>query len=320
MHLDFEEQIDLLEERKMKIGNRTRAVSKLKHINYYKLKEFAEPISKVEDINGQKIRTYENVSFEQVLVRYYQDKNLRIYLMHAIEKIEISIKTQLGYVLGQGNYGPFGYLKFNNWCNRDKYCKYYLQDQEDVFKSRLKKKMRHSEHSELKSKKNLNNKSFPSVWLMIDLLTFGDVLKLLEYMSTKNLQTIAKTYDCSTAELMSWLKCLKFIRNACAHNSNVIDLKLRTTPTVKEEWKEYLFKYENKENKYTDRIAVVLFVLHHFIKEINPNYNFKDIGCSIAKLVDKDTKKANILGFKEIDSIHKISGKPRKKKRIHKKS
>ncbi|WP_072240963.1 Abi family protein, partial [Listeria monocytogenes] len=306
-HLDFNEQINLLESRGMSVDDKRRAQKKLENIGYYKLKEFAQPLSKVkEDESGNKIRRYDGVKFDSVLTRFYQDKNLRIYLMHAIEKIEISLKTKLAYILGAGSYGPFGYLSFSNWCNREKYCKYFLIDHQRKFKFRLREKVRLSNYGEIKDKSNQNEEGFPSVWLMIDVLTFGDVLVLIDYMSIRNLNTLSNFYNCTPKELTSWLKCLKFIRNLCAHNSNVIDVKLKTTPIIKIDWKNILYKFEGKTNKYTDRLAVVLCIIKHFTNEINPTYHYDNISRSIFKIINKDEKNAQIIGFANIAAFEEM--------------
>ncbi|MFX3995876.1 Abi family protein, partial [Streptococcus suis] len=65
-------------------------------------------------------------------------------------------------------------------------------------------------------------------------MTFGQIINLIELMSTNNIRQIAKPYDCSDAELLSWLKCLNLLRNMCAHHSNIIDLKMNTTPILRE--------------------------------------------------------------------------------------
>ncbi|WP_254559638.1 Abi family protein, partial [Salmonella enterica] len=83
---------------------------------------------------------------------------------------------------------------------------------------------------------------------------FGDIVELLDLMSNKNLKALADYYNCTPDQLKSWLKSLKFIRNNCAHNSTVIDIKLKTSPMMLEEWKEYLFI--NQKNEVTRRLAI----------------------------------------------------------------
>ncbi|MDN2939726.1 Abi family protein, partial [Streptococcus suis] len=56
----------------------------------------------------------------------------------------------------------------------------------------------------------IDNMKYPPIWLAINLMTFGQIINLIELMSTNNIRQIAKQYDCSDAELLSWLKCLNF--------------------------------------------------------------------------------------------------------------
>ncbi|XUD12734.1 hypothetical protein IGJ55_001913 [Enterococcus sp. AZ170] len=113
--------------------------------------------------------------------------------MHAIEKIEVSLKTKVAYILGK-NYKAYGYLNFSSWCNREEYCKYYLKE-----------KIRLSSSHDIKDKKNLNANGFPTIWLTVDVLTFGDILVLLQLMSKNNLRKLASYYGYTAEELMSWL-------------------------------------------------------------------------------------------------------------------
>ena len=50
-HLNFNEQIGLLISRNMDVKDKEDAVNVLKHINYYKFKEFAEPFCSKENDN-----------------------------------------------------------------------------------------------------------------------------------------------------------------------------------------------------------------------------------------------------------------------------
>ena len=90
--LSWQEQLDLFKSRGMKVTDND--VDKIKNISYYRLKEFARPLSTISKKDGVTSISYNGVEFKEVLTRYYQDKNLRIYLLHAIEKIEVSIKTE----------------------------------------------------------------------------------------------------------------------------------------------------------------------------------------------------------------------------------
>ena len=296
--LSFKKQLEQFQNRGMEFDNWEFAEKMIQQVGYYRIKEAAYPLAKVVN----KELTYEGVRFRDVITRYLQDKNLRVYLLHSIEEIEVSIKTQFSNTLGLK--GPFTYLNFSSWCNREEYCKHYLNDQQKNFIYRLKNKMRTSNSRDIKDKKNLNEKKLPTVWLATDILTFGDILHLLELMSNSNLKKIADCYDCTPKEFLSWIKCLKFVRNICAHNANIIDIKLSTTPKIIEDWYPLLFQFS--DGKYTDRIAVVLCIINRMLLNVNPNYNYNKIYSPVSTIISRNDDIAKTLGFKSYTCLSEL--------------
>lgn len=299
-HEDFEGQLEMFKRRGMRVNSSENGIKKLSNISYYKIKEFARPYSKEIFIDGKKELIYENISFEQIITRFYQDKNLRIYLLHAIEKIELSFKTRFAYLLGE-KYGPFGYLEFNNWCNKKKYCKYYLNDQEKIFKRNLQNIISRDDNKMLSEFFKENKKlKYPPIWIVTEILTFGEILKLYELMSVTNRTAIASFYGAHTPEFVSWLKNLKLLRNMSAHNSNVLDIKLKSVPYIRDEWKKYLYTFNNRngDELITDRIGRSIIVLKYLVEEINPGYGLGNIYTAFLKIVKRSDDAAQKLGFK----------------------
>ena len=300
-HLEFKEQIELLKSRHMVFKDEEKAIEVLQHINYYKIKEFAEPFCSLQD---EKLN-YGNISFEYVLKRYRTDKHLRMNLFDAIEYIEVSIKTNLSYILGLDTLGAYGYLNFSSWCNRKEYCRHYLLEKEREFKNKIKKYLLTTTNKEIARKLNDEKKDYPPVWLLINILTFGDLVKLIELLSTSKLKKLAKQYgDISGEQLLSWLKTLNLVRNLCAHNSNLVDLKLKTTPKIHSSWQDIL--YINKKGKYTNRLASVLCIVDKLLGKIDSEYNFKSIKMSLEKITDKDDTYYEMLGFKNKDALEEL--------------
>lgn len=300
--LSFEKQLDLFAERGMDV--KPDDIHKLEQISYYRIKEFARPLSTAKNENGQSRISYEGISFSDVLTRYYQDKNLRIFLLHAIEKIEISLKTKVSYILGS-KYGAFGYLDFSNWCDRQRNSKYTVEKKQYYFKKGLQTAVSRSYSSDIKKSHNQETDGFPTVWLAFDVLTFGELVRIIEMMSASNQRLLAQYYGCTAKELVSWIKCLHFIRNVCAHNSNVIDLKLKTSPIYRKEWNSFLYQFSSgkKNERASNRIAVVLVILKHFVCMINSQYSWRNIAKSITTICAGKERNANLLGFKSLSQV-----------------
>lgn len=297
-HLSFEEQLNKFIERNMISNDHQRDAKKLQHISYYKFKEIADPFS-VKHYTGDGTHTidYQQVQFTDMVARFYQDKNLRLHLLHAIEKIEISFKTQFAYLLGE-KYGPYGYLNFSTWSNRKKFNKNSILKAENKFKHNLKNKIKYNPSEELKNQ--TRNTDFPTVWLAINLLTFGEILNLFELMSIDNQRKVSDIYNMTPNKLISRIKTVRLVRNLCAHNSNIIDLKLTTTPQLNKEEREYVFHFTNGQP--TNRLAVPTIVICDFVKQINKNYIFRNIKKCV-RTICRSNALAKQFGFKSQDSV-----------------
>ncbi|EGC78155.1 hypothetical protein E4N83_02365 [Treponema denticola] len=298
--LTFEEQIDLFIQRGMQVSDKTKDSKKLQYINYYKLKELAYPFYK-QTAEGE--YKYQNISFDELLKRYYQDKHIRLAMLSCIEKIEIAFKTRFCHLLGK-KHGAYGYLQFNNWCNKEKYCKYYISEKQGDFKNRIKENQYLYHKTKCIENFLLQNKDSEKIpiWMLVEVLTFGEILYLFGIMSTENQKHIANDFNCQINEFISWLKSLNFIRNQCAHNSNIINIKLKTKPLLRHDWKELLTI--DKNNQSSGRLADIIIPMVFLTIIINKKYAFNDLQRAISKLVENSDERANMLGFKDVHTAN----------------
>lgn len=165
--------------------------------------------------------------------------------------------------------------------------------------------MTRSKIHDLKNDKNFNEDEFPSIWIATEVMMFGTLVNLVEIMSKSNQRKLADFYNCTNKELVSWLKCLNLVRNVCAHNSNIIDIQLKTRPILRAEWIDrYLYTVKDKAGNeiVTNRIAAIILITISLVKEINKRYRWKSIRSNLASIClvpDKvlSDKNANLLGF-----------------------
>ncbi len=192
-----------------------------------------------------------------------------------------------------------------------KYTKFQIEEKQYRLKNNILKSVPKQRSSEFRNTNNLDVDKFPSIWLAIDVLTFGDIVLMLNIMNESMLRKIAAKYGATVVEFLSWVKCLHFIRNICAHNSNLIDVKLKTKPKYRKEWTKHLYFIESKKNPInktpTDRLAVVICIVIYLVKTINPKYQLKNIQRSISSLCNKSEDMAKLLGFNTLDDAKNIS-------------
>ncbi|MCK9492325.1 MAG: Abi family protein [Sulfurimonas sp.] len=84
-HKTFQEQLEKLYEKKFIISNEQYTLSKLEHINYYRISAYFLP----------------NTTFEDIIKLYYFDTELRKIIFESIEVIEIYLRTQIAYYHSQ---------------------------------------------------------------------------------------------------------------------------------------------------------------------------------------------------------------------------
>ncbi|WP_127147964.1 Abi family protein [Veillonella sp. VA139] len=298
--LSHDELLTLFSDKGMSVSEGDSFI--FQHINYYKLKNIAKPLA----INlGKGKLSYEGLKFKDIIKRYYQDKDLRIFLLHAIEEVEISIKANFANILGE-RYGAFGYLDFSTWCNKEKTTKEYICQQEFLVKEALLGSLKRMSYNLNSNQENFNEEGSPTVWIAFDLLTLGMIVKMLDMLSEKNLTRLASIYGCTNNELISWLKCIYFIRNICAHNGNLIDIKVRKKPKVRLPWYDNIVYHEIEgAKKATNRFAIVLLIIMELVRQINPTYDWGYLKQTINKICIDD-KRAILMGFQSKEKVESL--------------
>jgi abortive infection bacteriophage resistance protein len=83
-----------LEKRGLIIPDKNKAAHYLANISYYRLRAYTYPFQNNDDSNHTFIKP---VTFDQVLYLYVLDRELRLIVFDAIERIEIALRTQIIY-------------------------------------------------------------------------------------------------------------------------------------------------------------------------------------------------------------------------------
>ncbi len=112
-HKTFNEQLEILKQRKLQISNDSFVLTKLKHINYYRLSAYFLPFQYSKNSEKKNMFLPEH-SFEDIISLYYFDAELRKIVFEAIESIEIYFRTQIAYFHSL-KYDAFGYLLLKNF-------------------------------------------------------------------------------------------------------------------------------------------------------------------------------------------------------------
>ncbi len=104
--LEYEELVDLLIARGMKVEDKGRALRKIAQVGYYRLSGYWHVARRYEFQEGQ--RAYlnefrEGTSFNAIYSFYLFDKKLRLELLDALERIEVYFRTVIAHELGRND-------------------------------------------------------------------------------------------------------------------------------------------------------------------------------------------------------------------------
>lgn len=98
--IDVSQQLALLEQRGLIIKNPEKAAHYLEVISYFRLSAYMRPF---QQPNDDQHRFYPQTEFKQIVALYAFDRELRLLLLDAIERIEVAIRSMLNIVMGKKN-------------------------------------------------------------------------------------------------------------------------------------------------------------------------------------------------------------------------
>lgn len=110
--LTIDQQIRLLRERGLVIGDEAGAGEFLAHFNYYRFSGYALPFQHPAADGGRAFNP--GTRFEDVTAVYFFDRALRDLFGEASEIIELDVRTSVAYLFGQ-TYGAFGHTRPENF-------------------------------------------------------------------------------------------------------------------------------------------------------------------------------------------------------------
>lgn len=219
--LSFEQQIEKLIARGLVIADPTAAASKLACISYYRLSGYCYPFRRRE-ANGQILDDFvAGTKWEQILTLYEFDRQLRLLVLDAIERVEVAIRTQLTYHLAH-TYGAFGHADAKNFHPRFDHAKWLAQIESETQRS----KDEFIQHYEREYD------GFPTVplWMLTEVMSLGNLSRLYRGLQPTDKRPIANHFNLHHKRLEDWLHTLTYVRNVCAHHSRLWNRELAIRP------------------------------------------------------------------------------------------
>lgn len=255
----YAQQVELLQARGMQVDDPASVAFYLQHINYYRLGAYWLPF---EADHGSH-RFQPGTRFDQVLNLYIFDRELRLLVLDAIERIEVSIRAQWAYQMAHCH-GPHGHLEPTLARNRG-----HWQTNLD----KLTKEVERSDETFIAHMTATYAEALPPVWAVCEVMSVGLLSRW--YGNLKPADTrraIAKVYGLDEGVLGSWLHHLTYIRNTAAHHSRLWNREFTITPELP---RSKPFHLAGQFIPGSRKLYNTLVILLHFMDVISPGHHWR---------------------------------------------
>ena len=214
--ITIQDQIAKLKSRGLVISDDDKATSYLSNISFYRLRAYTFPFQDNTDPNHPFIQ---KISFEEIINLYVFDRQFRLFVLDAIEKIEISMRTQVIYQWAL-NHGSHWHLNGSLFRNSVQFAKDYTRLQQEVDRS-VETFLDHY-------KTKYSNPPEPPAWMSLEVSSFGLLSLIFRNLNLgAEKKAITKYYGLNDVGILeSWMHSFSNIRNVCAHHSRLWNRRL----------------------------------------------------------------------------------------------
>ncbi len=206
----------------------------------------------------------EGVTFDGVVDLYIFDRELRLLVLDAIERFEVSIRTRLAYHLAH-THGSHAHMNDSIFQDDDKYRR-GLEALENELRRSTETFVTHYFNK-------YTGPRLPPDWAVVEIMSLGQLSKWYSNLKFRHdRQSIANTFDLDARVLASFLHHLTIVRNLCAHHSRLWNRMFRFQLRIPRRPNPLAASVNPNEPK---KIYNTLVLLEYLMNIISPNHHWK---------------------------------------------
>ena len=200
--------------------------------------------------------------FETIVSLADFDQKLRYLIFQGLEQIELHLRQSISLRFSQ-RYGSFGYLDSTNFHPRFQHSNFLGHIQREINRSRTKEPfLVHFEN---------NYHNFPSIpiWMMVEVITFGNLSHFYRGLKSTEQQPIAQEYGLSQypRTLQRWLHSFNYIRNIVAHHGRLWNRHIAIAPPVP--------SFLQNQGINQQRIFLIIVIMKYLLDHIESSNAWK---------------------------------------------
>jgi abortive infection bacteriophage resistance protein len=208
-------------------------------------------------------RFKEGSTFDNVIDLYLFDREFRLMIFDAIEKLEIAFRTQISYQHSL-SHGPYWFEDRRHFRDADFWRKHLesidaeVDRAKEVFKEHFFSK--YDEHERM------------PIWMTSEVLSLGLLSKIYRNIAMSDAKkNISRHFGIGhPLVLESWMQSITYIRNICAHHSRLWNRVLTVRPN-------YLDRPTNlwiSDRPTNDKSYYLVCCVLYMLRSINPKTRF----------------------------------------------
>ncbi|TIH38976.1 Abi family protein [Subtercola vilae] len=240
--LSVEDQAAKLGLRGVSFGDGTSCLSLLSAVGYYRLTGYLYPFREsraYRDSAGRErvrilssYRPGTSIEYASQLIDF--DRRLRMLVLDGIERVEISFRMQLGYVLGRvpafGHLDPANFVGAFTQERLDATSGESLPSKHEEWMARVRERQASSDEAFVTHFREKYDDRMP-IWALTEILELGQLGRLYSGLSNSIASEISAAYGAPTKKMMSsWISSINYVRNVSAHHARLFNRKLVSAP------------------------------------------------------------------------------------------
>ncbi|MEY9584271.1 Abi family protein [Sinorhizobium fredii] len=264
----------------MTVADPAKCEEYLRRIGYYRLSAYWFPFRQLgQNSNGTfylQDQFKPDTTFKHGTDLYAYDKGLRLIVLDAIERIEVSVRTE--FALALGAIGPLAHRDQRNFIGR--FSQFHPPRTQSRYQEWLYKLDEKAAHSKEEFADHFRTKyvgEFMPIWIAVELLDFSPLSIALSQLKHAEQQKISASYGGTSFRLIqSWIRSLCNVRNICAHHSRLWNKPLVNQPAIPRAGEAPDLDHLATAPDTNKRIYAALAVMRFLLKEINPRTKWAD--------------------------------------------
>jgi abortive infection bacteriophage resistance protein len=266
--LSLADQLETLKSRGLHVEDDAAAIECLHRNGYYRLSAYWYPFREI--VGGQRTNNFlPDSKFEDAVELYIFDKEFKLLLLDAIERVEIAVRVEIALLLGARN--PFAHTEpatfhtrfITHPVNKPGYTTWTQKFNDMVARSK--------DEFVLHYERKYQTRSPLPIWIAIELWDFGLMSHFYSGMRVKERAIVAARFGVPDWEVMeSWLRTINYVRNVIAHHGRLWNLSLNVNPKPPRPGDIPDFDVLLPIPNVGTRIYSACCILSHFSHVVNP--------------------------------------------------